>query len=185
MNRMTKSCWGALLLMLFTLGLPACQQRTADTPENRLEAARAYQRVSPLKVTLDDAIKELATQLAPDQRSDFIQFMRMKISSEAVEQKAVQAMANHFTVREIRALTKFYSSPEGRAINEKYGDYMNDLMPVIQSQLAQAAKAWLAQQQQKDQEQQAQPEPPASPQEPEGKSSPATPEKGGNQNKKM
>lgn len=161
MNLTTRSSWVVLLLVLFTLVLSACHR--ADTPENRLAAAKDYQKISPLKVTLDGAIKELAMQLAPEERGDFIQFMRTKINIEAIEQKSAQAMAAHFTVREIRALTKFYSSPEGRAINEKYEDYMNDVMPVIQSQLSGAAKAWVAQQQQHDGEQ-AQPEPPASPQ---------------------
>jgi hypothetical protein len=138
--------------MVFTWALPACQQQAADTPEHRLEAAREYQRISPLKTTLDNAIQDLAKQFPPEKRDGFIQFMRMNISAEAVDQKATQAMADHFTVGEIRALTSFYSSPEGRSINEKYGAYMADIMPVIQSQLTGTASAWLARQEQQQEE---------------------------------
>lgn len=168
MHRTLRSCLGMLLVLgMFILGLSACHHRAADTQENRLKAAREYQQVSPLKVTLDDAVNDLAKQFAPDKRSDFIRFMRMHIEIGAIQQKEVEAMADHFTVREIQALTRFYGSPEGRSINKKYGDYMADIMPVIQSQLAHAAGAWLAQQHRQDQQQplppkqEAPPKPPA------------------------
>jgi hypothetical protein len=147
--------YGTLVLGLVLLLLPACGRQAADTAENRLQAAREHQQVSPLKTTLDNAIKDLSRQFPPDKREDFVQFMRMNIGVEAVEQKAIRVMADHFTVQEIQALTRFYGSPEGRSINEKYGQYLADIMPVIQAQLSQAGSAWLAGQQ----PQQGQPEP--------------------------
>ncbi|MDA8165371.1 MAG: DUF2059 domain-containing protein [Desulfobacteraceae bacterium] len=185
MNHAMKKCWALLLGLLLVTALPACNKLGADTPENRLKAAQEHQLVSPLKTTIDNAINDMSKQFPPDKREDFIRFMRANVDMNLMEQKAVQAMANHFTLREIKALTNFYRSPEGKAINQKYGDYLADLMPVIQSQLGRAGNAWLMQQQQQELQKAppehgapgAQPAPPAAPAKPEPPK--AAPEKQG------
>jgi hypothetical protein len=47
-------------------------------------------------------------------------------------------MIKRFTLAEIDALSKFYGSPEGKSIIKKFGSYMADMMPVIQSETMKA-----------------------------------------------
>lgn len=145
MNRATKG-FGMLLLGLVLI-LPACKPE-ADTDENRLKAAQEHQEVSLLKTTLGKALQDMSKQFPLEQQEDFVKYMQENIGFDVVEQKAVRAMADHFTVQEIRALTKFYRSPEGNSINQKYDEYLGDIMPVVQTQIGQAGSAWMAKQQQ-------------------------------------
>jgi hypothetical protein len=43
-------------------------------------------------------------------------------------------------VPEIEALTRFYSSSEGKAIMKKFGPYMGDLTPQVQAEILRALR---------------------------------------------
>ena len=43
--------------------------------------------------------------------------------------------SKNFTTEEIKALTRFCASPEGASIMKKYGAYMADVMPEVQSRI--------------------------------------------------
>jgi hypothetical protein len=40
----------------------------------------------------------------------------------------------HFTAEEIKTMADFYGSPAGKSAMSKFGDYMADLMAIVQSE---------------------------------------------------
>ena len=84
----------------------------------------------------------------------------------------------HFTVNELKAMTAFYSTPEGKSIRPKLGVYMADIMPQISKEVvdaltkAEAAEKAKSPQTSKPQGQ----EKPAGPQGPQPQVKPAPPQ---------
>jgi len=113
----------------------------ADTPDtygNRLAAARSYLEIMPMKDMMRNMAAESAKNLPKNIRPSYIQYMTKTVRVEVLESASLASMAKHFTVRELKALTAFYGSPEGRSAIKKFGIYMADVTPVIQQEMLRA-----------------------------------------------
>ncbi|MBC7962325.1 MAG: DUF2059 domain-containing protein [Steroidobacteraceae bacterium] len=64
--------------------------------------------------------------------------MKKALDPKFLESITLETMPNHFTTKEIRAMSKFYSSPEGASILKKFGGYMAAIMLAIQNQIMKA-----------------------------------------------
>ncbi|MCX5893402.1 MAG: DUF2059 domain-containing protein, partial [Deltaproteobacteria bacterium] len=82
-------------------------------------------------------------------------------------------LVKHFTVTELKAMSAFYGSPEGRAIHKKFGDYMADVMPEVNKEVL-AALQKVNQEQEGSKEPQGQMKP-AEPKAPQAQTKPAAP----------
>ncbi len=128
-----------LTLLLACASLcPAPAQTVADTPANRLAAARRYLKAVPPMEMVTETMNQLSAQLPEESREEFKQALTKVLASERIEKITLDAIVKHFTVKEIDALTAFYGSPEGRSITKKFSAYMADVMPVIQQELSKA-----------------------------------------------
>lgn len=128
----------AVLCVLFC-GLAASPADTpADTPANRLAAAREYLKAAPPAEMIESTVAQLASRLPENRREEFRKALAKVLSSEHLEEITLRAIVKHFTVREIKALTAFYGSPEGRSISKKFAAYMSDVMPAIQQEVNEA-----------------------------------------------
>ncbi|MCC7173599.1 MAG: DUF2059 domain-containing protein [Bryobacterales bacterium] len=108
----------------------------ADTPANRLAAARRYLKAVPPLEMVQDSVDRLTAQLPEDQRAEFREALARVLQSERIEKITLDAIVKHFTVREINALAAFYGSSEGRSISKKFSAYMADVMPAVQQELS-------------------------------------------------
>ncbi len=124
--------------ILFAWALPALPQAAADTPANRLAAAKRYLKAVPPMEMAGASLDELAGRIPEERREEFRKTMTEVLRSERIEKITLDAIVKHFTVREINALTAFYGSPEGRSITKKFSVYMADVMPAIQQELTDA-----------------------------------------------
>jgi hypothetical protein len=124
--------------ILFAWALPALPQAAADTPANRLAAAKRYLKAVPPMEMAGASLDELAGRIPEERREEFRKTMTEVLRSERIEKITLDAIVKHFTVREINALTAFYGSPEGRSITKKFSVYMADVMPAIQQELTEA-----------------------------------------------
>ena len=118
----------------------ALAAETADTPENRLAAAKQYLRVSPIQEMMDDMTEKISLTMPLEQRREFVDLMKRRVQMDVIEQATINGLVKHFTVREIEALAAFYGSPEGKAITKKMGVYMADVMPIIQREIQRAVQ---------------------------------------------
>jgi hypothetical protein len=116
----------------------------SDTLEGRQSAAERYLAVAPFGRIMKDAIGKSAPTLPPEKRESFQELMTRYVRIDVLEAAAKRSMVRHFTARELNALADFYGSPEGRSAMRKFGDYMADVMPVVQQEMARAYRQYNA-----------------------------------------
>lgn len=93
----------------------------------------------PVSDLINDMSDKMSTQMPAAQADIFRKMMRETIDTAVLEKAMVDSMTKHFSLREIQALTTFYGAPEGKSVMKKMGDYMADVMPVIQQEIYRAA----------------------------------------------
>ncbi|MFC1664247.1 DUF2059 domain-containing protein [Pseudomonadota bacterium] len=123
--------------ILTLIGLSACNQ--SDSPEQRIEAARQYLRVTSVNTIVDGGIAEYAGSLPMDQRASAVEKLRSAIRPDSVEKIAIDALVKTFTTEELNALTEFYGSDVGKRAVNKFGAYSAEVMPNIRKEIQRAA----------------------------------------------
>lgn len=111
---------------------------TPDTPSDRQAASERYLAVVSVENMMKDIAEKTSENLPAEQREIYVDIMTNYIRISVLERAVIASLVNHFTVRELDALTDFYESPEGRSAMKKIGAYMADVMPVIQQEMARA-----------------------------------------------
>ena len=125
----------ALCTSTFALG-------ATDTPETRRREAERYLQATPPKAMFEDIADKMAVNLPPADREKFKQMLTSQLDIQALTKTMTDAMIKHFTTEELKALADFYGSPVGKSAMRKFGAYMADLMPTIQTEIVKAqAKA--------------------------------------------
>ena len=109
-----------------------------DTVEKRTAAVKEYLKVVPPENMVKDLISEMMKTVPADQKAVMEKTFKQALDPKFFYQLTLDAMPKHFTTGEIQALTKFYSNPDGASIMKKFGAYMADIMPAIQSQVISA-----------------------------------------------
>jgi hypothetical protein len=110
----------------------------ADTPETRRKEAERYLQATPPKAMFDDMAEKMAVNIPAEQRAQFKQMMTSGLDVAALTKAMTDAMVKHFTTEELKALADFYGSPVGKSAMHKFGEYMADVVPVIQSEMMKA-----------------------------------------------
>jgi hypothetical protein len=117
--------------------MPALAQ---DTQETRQAAMERYLRAVPIAKVMEDTYLEMAKQVPPERRDEFVSAMRKHISVEKMEEIARRAMLKTFTTDEMNALADFYSSEHGASAMRKFGAYMSDVMPPLTQEVQRAVQ---------------------------------------------
>ena len=114
----------------------------ADNPETRRREAERYLQATPPKALFEDMANNMAANLPPAEREKFKQSLTSQLDVAALTKAMTDAMVKHFTTEELKALADFYGSPVGKSAMQKFGAYMADLMPTMESEIMKAqAKA--------------------------------------------
>lgn len=144
-------------LLLTTLPLIPALAATADTPENRRIAAEAYFKVEKPAELAGKMTQAVAAQMPEPQRTDFMNFMHDHDPVASMMPQLQDVVVKTFSVSEIEALTRFYGSPEGRAIKAKLPTYMANIMPIIQANVMAMMQSYIQTKKAQAAQQQAQP----------------------------
>lgn len=112
-----------------------------DTPENRTTQVDRYLKAVPPESMLNDMIEKVGKTLPPDQRAAFTSMLTKHLNLTRFTGAMRAALIKWFTADEIAAMADFYGSPAGKAIMKKMGDYMAELMPMMQEELGKAMQA--------------------------------------------
>jgi hypothetical protein len=110
-----------------------------DTPETRRREAERYLQASSPKAMFEDVAEKMAANLPADQREQFKKTMTTQLDIAALSKAMTDAMVKNFTTDELKALADFYGSPIGKSAMQKFGAYMADIMPVVQTEIMKAA----------------------------------------------
>jgi hypothetical protein len=134
----------ANLVVIFVLlfSIASCKADSEpDTPQTRTVAAERYFKAVPFKQLMFEMTEEMAKQVPPERKDDFIKFMNTDIKLDVLESAAKQSFVKNFNVKEINAFAEFMEKPEGKSAMAKMKFYMADVMPVIQQEIARAVQA--------------------------------------------
>ena len=109
-----------------------------DTPANREQEAARYLQVTPPKEMMSDMAEQMAKSVPQDQRDSFKALLMKHLDMAALTKAIKDAMIKNFTADELKALADFYGSPVGKSAMKKFGAYMADVMPSVQSEVMKA-----------------------------------------------
>ena len=123
---------------VFALALASTVLAIEDTPENRRAQADRYLAATPPKEMLADMVAQVAKNLPPYRQAEFQDLLTKHLDIEAVTRAIRDAMVRHFTADELAALADFYGSPLGKSAMKKFGAYMADVMPSLQTAMRDA-----------------------------------------------
>lgn len=109
--------------------LPAVAQ------DSKVEAAMRYLKVVPVENIMNEMSRELL-KVAPEDQKAFVKEALAGVDRKKIEKATIDAMVKHFTVKEMNALTNFYTTPEGRSVMKKMPAMQAEMLPVIQTEIA-------------------------------------------------
>jgi len=122
-------------ILLIALGLffaaPAEAVDSNTYSAEKLALAREYIAIVPVETDIKAVIDQFAAQIAPEQRVLFRSIADSSIDYTRLRAAAELAVAEVYTEDEIKAMTKFYKSPEGQSVRAKTTQYDQRMQPVI------------------------------------------------------
>src|SRR5262245_5364100 len=136
--RMRHAARIATMTLLALAVASAAAAQSADSETARRAAAQRYVSTIPSESVFDEMVTALAQQVPSNRRDEFIALMRRLVPIDALQAVTIETLSRHFTVAEIEAMTRFQSSPEGKAIMGKLGGYMDELMPQVKREVLRA-----------------------------------------------
>lgn len=130
-----------LLFLVFSLcvtNASADVKPIKDTTQNRISEANRYLSVSPVKAMYIDMVRKISVQIPVEKRQAFIDQKTKCLDLDRFVSIIRDAMVKNFTAEELQALANFYGSPVGRSAMKRFGQYIADAMPHIQSLMTDA-----------------------------------------------
>ena len=100
---------------------------------DKMQLAKEYVATVPVENEVRMAIEHMAQQMPAEQRVLFRQLGEKSIDYNRLRAEAEKAVAETFTESEIKAMTDFYSSPEGQSVRQKMPEYDKRMEPVMTS----------------------------------------------------
>ncbi len=133
-------------LVIFAALVMMAAPASADTPEGRLAAAKAYVKVADVPKMMNEMVDAMAQNPQLGLTAGHVEQIRGMFDHGEMENLMVEKMTKHFTEEELLKLAEFYGSPEGISIMKKMPAYMSDVMPFVQQKVAEAVQKAKAQQ---------------------------------------
>jgi len=81
----------------------------------------------------------MAVNIPADQRDQFKKLMTTEVDISELSKAMIDSMVKNFTTEELKALADFFASPVGKSAMKKFGAYMADITPVVQTEIVKAA----------------------------------------------
>ena len=102
-------------------------------------AIQQYLKTVPIENMLDDAMNEFI-KMVPVETRGTIKDTFKNLDRKKITDATIKSMRTHFTTNEIKALTKFYASPEGKSVMHKMAAMQAEVMPVIQTEVVESLR---------------------------------------------
>jgi hypothetical protein len=138
-NLNTRSLWQVGLAILLFSGSRQAVQALDDTLSNRETAAGHYLQVASLADLMADVSEKAAVIVPEAERARFKAVLTKELDIAALTSAMRSSLVRIFTADELEAMAQFYGSPAGKSILRKFGAYMADVMPIIQTEVIRAA----------------------------------------------
>ena len=109
-----------------------------DSPSNRGIEAERYLEATPPQALFEEMAEQMSHNLAPSERKIFKGLIMKHLDLAALNAAFKKALVDNFTAEELGALADFYGSEVGRSAMKKFGTYMADVMPSIDTEMTKA-----------------------------------------------
>lgn len=109
-----------------------------DRPEDweaRLEQARALNDIMPVEQQFEQALAESLLDIPPEHKAETADLIRERVDLEDLQAISIEAMAELFTVEEMRAMKVYFGSPEAASIARKMPVYERAIEAAIRRTL--------------------------------------------------
>jgi uncharacterized protein len=115
------------IILLLSIALVTNAQETC--PKDKTDAINEYMMVNSIDDLMDQMLVEVLKKI-PKENHDIYKTI-WKSSVDKIEMKRVMlsTICKNFSIGEIKALTQFYGSPEGKSVMKKMPQYTAELMP--------------------------------------------------------
>ena len=124
-----------VLLPACLAAAPAAAGDPPDTPESRIAAAETYLKLVPVERMAENVARNIMLLVPEEKRDLFRKGVSEGLAEAGIEDIMVKIVAKHFRASEIDAMTAFYGSPAGQAIERKLPGYTADIslhvIPII------------------------------------------------------
>lgn len=101
----------------------------------KIELATKMHQINPAREQIDMAINKVATAIPDAARDDFLLSVREAMDYDLVERESINAMAEVYTVEELRAMVAYYTSPEAVHLKERSKQYEEIFSPKVYEML--------------------------------------------------
>lgn len=123
---------GLLLGLTIFANAILCFAQEQCTPE-KVKAVVSYLEVNSIDEMMDQMLTEILKQVPRENQKVFSNVWRKSFDKNELKSVMSNGMCRNFTLKEIKALTKFYGSPVGKSVMKKFPQYMGELMPYLQT----------------------------------------------------
>jgi hypothetical protein len=138
-RRRTRKTWQIGLVVLLCNGGWQTLHAIDDTAPNREAAAGRYLQVASLTDLMADVSEKTAVIVPEAERPRFKAALTKELDMPTLTAAMRSSLVRIFTADELEAMAQFYGSPAGKSILRKFGTYMADIMPTIQTEVIRAA----------------------------------------------
>jgi hypothetical protein len=117
----------------------ALADNAVDEPSReKLELAEKMHDVWPIRPRIEAAYDSVAEGFPPERQAEVKAALRKATNFDEMEEASIKAMANLFTVEELKAMIDFYGSDTGRSISAKTPEYEAALRPSVDKMINKA-----------------------------------------------
>jgi hypothetical protein len=113
-----------------------------DAGEARLVLAERMHEIWPTRQRVERAVAQIASRMPEEEAQAFREVMRLAIDFSKLEEISIQAMADTFTVAELKAMVTYYGSEAGQGAESKTSRYVEKIQPAITRMVDKALMAY-------------------------------------------
>lgn len=106
--------------------------------KERLELAEKMHDIWPIRTRMESALEAVANGFPEENRAKIKAAMRKSVKFDQLEEASIKAMAEIYTVPELKAMIEFYGSDMGKTISSKTPEYELALRPIIMQMIDKA-----------------------------------------------
>lgn len=111
----------------------------------KIELAKQYSAAVPVEKEIAESIDTLILQVPVENRALLKSNLQRFIKADRLRTVSELALAETFTLDELKAMVAFYETPEGKAVKDKMGQYQEKIQPILQQMIRDAVESFEAQ----------------------------------------
>ncbi len=121
-----------LSTMAFLSLSPALMAQESNLDE-RIKVAQGYTEIFPVKNDIETAIGNMILQVPAADRPLLQSILQRNVNADSLKTASELALAETFTLDELKALMAFYKTDAGKAVKEKMPQFQQKIQPILEA----------------------------------------------------